>query len=104
MLAGSHVDAEEALAPVAEIRAILAIAFGITIALALAAWLLYLDPLARRLKRASRAAARVAAGDYTLRLADPDVRSQGDPSWREAQGDWLVIGGSVGVRNGTPRA
>jgi len=65
------IDAEEAFAPVVEIGTILTIAFGITIALALAGWLLYLDPLARRLKRASRAAARVAAGDYTLRLADP---------------------------------
>lgn len=68
------IDAAEALAPVAEIRKILFIALAITIALALVAWVAYLGPLASRLKRAALAAARVASGDYTYRLAD----SRGD--------------------------
>ena len=64
------IDAEEALAPTVEIRDILSIAFGVTIVFVLAGWALYLHPLALRLKRASRAAARVAAGDYAFQLAD----------------------------------
>ena len=64
------IDAAEAFAPVAEIRHVSVTAALIALLVVAIGWIGYLHPLSSRLQRVAGAAARVAAGEYRLPIAD----------------------------------
>ena len=72
------IDTAEALAPVGEVRDLLLAAGFTTLLLIVGCSAVLLNPLARRLKRLSLAAQRVAAGQYQARIGDGAGDELGD--------------------------
>ena len=63
-------DAEEAFLPVNKLRRSMTLAAMLSIAVVLAGYLLYLHPLAKRLRRNATAAQLIMGGDLTTRIGD----------------------------------
>ncbi len=74
------VDAAEAFAPVAEVRSVIVLASLVTMAIVVLGWMAFLHPIAIRLQKASRAAERVANGEFLMPLDDCKADEIGDMS------------------------
>lgn len=64
------IDAKEAFAPLNELRRILTFAVAISLLLILAGYIIFLGPIAQRLKRTAHAAHKITNGDLTVRVCD----------------------------------
>ena len=71
-------DAEEAFLPVNKLRRSMTLAAMLSIAVVLAGYLLYLHPLAKRLRRNATAAQLIMGGDLTTRIGDKAGDEIGD--------------------------
>jgi diguanylate cyclase (GGDEF)-like protein len=72
------IDADEAFAPLAEVKRLALLADLVAALVALVGWLILVRPLGRRLKGAARAAERVADGEYRVALDDRGRDEIGD--------------------------
>lgn len=74
------VDAAEALGPINQVTSLLVVAFLVTLFLAIMGWAFLLRPLAHRLRALSRAASRIAGGNYDSAIGDKSTDELGELS------------------------